>query len=396
MRPDVLARVRWSDLADGTGSRRCHLQYYRPSLFGLDTQRPQVLKTSHGCDDPIVTQRTNLDAWFIHTKLSLNLLDPRAAQSVQSGLPDPSHPMWRSYFGHLMEAALADAFVEMKPASLAVAHAEGMLAIGQLVWIEQRFYFKGVDLALREVSSGRPGRASFRAPLSTDPTLTVSGTYSAEHLTSNTSSEALRGSSRRFVLGYVQELEAREVQIRPILIADRWGAGITKPGFGFVETEPTRAWPSDVDQFEGVDWAVRLRPADLAVLKAVSEEQTKTWLAEILGEPEVPKDWGGEQYDLWTDRITLNGKHVQAAIALKGPAKFHPMTVADLGKNGDQISRLAQTAADLLVVQHCHAVTAQVVHVLHAYAANPANPRRYLVIDGYDTVRILRHFGHLA
>jgi hypothetical protein len=71
------------------------------------------------------------------------------------------------------------------------------------------------------------------------------------------------------------------------------------------------------------------------------------------------------------------------------------MTIATLGKNGDQIDRLAQTAADLIVVQHCHSITAPVVNMLKAYASDPRNPRRYMTIDGYDTLRILRHFGHI-
>lgn len=139
-----------------------------------------------------------------------------------------------------------------------------------------------------------------------------------------------------------------------------------------------------------------LTKADLKQLSVVPEQQVKEWLAEILGEPSLPNDWGGEQFDLWTDRITIDGTRLRAAFALKGPAKFHPMTVADLGKNGDQISRLAQTVADLLVVQHCHTITAAVEHTLRAFAVDPANPRRYMTIDGYQTVRILRHFGYLS
>ncbi len=342
-------------------------------------------------DEPLV-----LDAWFIHPKLALNLLDGQAARDVASRLPADSHPMWRSFHMDLMERALARAFAQLKPASLAVAHAEQTLDVGQLVWLEQRFYFKGVGTAIDDLSAGRRGRASFKAPLATNSTVSVIGSYNARYLTSDTSAGELTGASRQFVLGYVKTLSAEEVELRPILIANRWGRGSTYPGLGFVETEPLHVWPSLVDQFDGVDWAMRLSRADLDRLKDVSEEQLKIWLAGVLGEPEVPKDWGGEQFDLWTDRITIDGKRLRAAFALKGPAKFHPMTISDLGKNGDQISRLAQTVADLLVVQHCHAITAPVQHLLHAFAADPANPRRYMTIDGYDTIRILMHFKYLA
>lgn len=71
------------------------------------------------------------------------------------------------------------------------------------------------------------------------------------------------------------------------------------------------------------------------------------------------------------------------------------MTIADLGKNGDQIDRLSGTAADLLVVQHCHAIRAPVENMLRVYASDPRNPRRYMLVDGFDTLRILSYFGYL-
>jgi hypothetical protein len=131
---------------------------------------------------------------------------------------------------------------------------------------------------------------------------------------------------------------------------------------------------------------------DLDVLRGIPEKAVKAAFADILGEPEVPPDWGGEQFDLWTGRLSVAGQWLRAAIAFKGPAAFHPMRIADLGKNGDQIDRLAQTAADLMVVQHCHAITAPVVNMLKAYARNPSDPKRYMAIDGYATLEILRHF----
>ncbi|WP_404388819.1 hypothetical protein [Humibacillus xanthopallidus] len=342
-------------------------------------------------DEPLV-----LDAWFIHPKLALSLLDDAAAREVASRLPAENNPMWRSFHMDLMERALAQAFAELKPVSLAVAHAEQTLDAGQLVWVEQRFYFKGVGKALDSLAAGRVARASFTAPLATDSTVSVTGSYNVRHLTSETSAGELSGAKRQFVVGYVTALSPQEVDIRPILIANRWGRGVIYRGLGFVETEPLHVWPGAVDQFAGVDWGMRLGRPDLDRLRDVTEEQLKIWLAGIIGEPEVPKDWGGEQFDLWSDRMTVNGKRLRAAFLLKGPAKFHPMTISDLGKNGDQISRLAHTAADLLVVQHCHAITAPVQHMLHAFAADPANPRRYMTIDGYNTIRILKHFRHLG
>lgn len=336
-----------------------------------------------------------MDLWFVHPKLAMDLLDDAAARALLNGLPPAAHPLWRHFHTNAMEHALADAFVKIKPASIVVNHVEGTLEQGQLVWAEQRFYYNGIGTAFSEIKARRPGRARFHAPLATDKAFEVVGDFNAEHLTGDTAFHELSGQARNFVLGYVKDLDEKAVHLRPILIADRWGPGVDRKGLGFIETEPSHVWPGEVDQFDGVDWAMRLKPADLNILRTVAEEQIKEWLAAILGEPTLPKDWGGEQFDLWTDRITLSGKPLRAAFALKGPAKFHPMTIADLGKNGDQISRLANTVADLLVVQHCHTITAPVEHMLRAFAVDPANPRRYMTIDGYNTIRILRHFGYL-
>jgi hypothetical protein len=120
-----------------------------------------------------------------------------------------------------------------------------------------------------------------------------------------------------------------------------------------------------------------------------------TAFAEILGEPDVPKDWGGEQFDLWTTHLLVEGQPLRAAFLFKGPAEFKPMTIASLGKNGDQIDRLSSTVADVLVIQHCHSITAPVVNMARVYASDPRHPRRYLMIDGYETIKILRHFKYI-
>ena len=62
-------------------------------------------------------------------------------------------------------------------------------------------------------------------------------------------------------------------------------------------------------------------------------------------------------------------------------------------KNGDQIGRLFDEPADLLVLQHCHEVTSAVRKQMRAYAQQMGNPRRFCIIDGYDTVRMLRAYN---
>jgi hypothetical protein len=128
---------------------------------------------------------------------------------------------------------------------------------------------------------------------------------------------------------------------------------------------------------------------DLEKLREVPERDVKKAFAAIIGEPVVPKDWGGERSDLFSSRVKIDGKRISAAFAFKGPAEFKPLTIAGLGKNGDQIDRLFTEPADLLVLQHCHEITPAVRGAMRAYAQRMGDPRMFCLIDGYDTVRLL-------
>jgi hypothetical protein len=91
----------------------------------------------------------------------------------------------------------------------------------------------------------------------------------------------------------------------------------------------------------------------------------------------------------------LGGKRLTAAFLLKGPANFREMTPDMLGRRADQIYRLAQTPANLLVVQHCHQIGEAVRATLRAFAVAPHDPRRYCLMDGHDTYRLLKACGKL-
>src|SRR5262249_33068164 len=130
----------------------------------------------------------------------------------------------------------------------------------------------------------------------------------------------------------------------------------------------------------------------LEPLRAIPEVEIKNAFAEIVGEPMAPKDWGGERSDLFSSRVILDGNRISSAFVFKGPAQFKPMTLAQLGKNGDQIDRLFSEPADLLVLQHCHEITQPVRATMRAYAQQMGNLRLFCLIDGYDTVRLLRAY----
>ena len=66
------------------------------------------------------------------------------------------------------------------------------------------------------------------------------------------------------------------------------------------------------------------------------------------------------------------------------------MTIKALGKNGDQLNRIADTEAEVLVVQHCNVIRPEVYSMLQRLASDYRRIRRYMVIDGFDTLRLLR------
>jgi hypothetical protein len=335
-------------------------------------------------------RRPTLEAWFLHYDLALNVLgQDRAAPLIQT-LPAKeaplSEPRWRNAFSEALALLMEDGAAS----SLATTWVTRRAARGDLVWLDQAFYFKGVAKA-RSEGTGRP---TFSGRLDVDPNVTVTGDIGVKWVGTETAVDRLSGRGRHFILGYVEELTLIEIKLRPILIGQRIIITNT-PGLRPQLRDEAHVWPKSIDQFRDVTFNVRSTRSDLEQLRTIPEDQVKKWFADILGEPQVPKDWGGEQFDLWTRRLSIDGEQVRAAIAFKGPAAFHPMRIADLGKNGDQIDRLAQTAADLLVVQHCHEITAPVDNMLRNYALSPERPRRYMTINGYETLAILKHHRYI-
>jgi len=223
----------------------------------------------------------------------------------------------------------------------------------------------------------------------------VSFRFSPEHLTSDSSWTELSGQRRLLILGMATQITDQTIEAIPWVIADPL-ADLFKAKTLVGAHWPTRleVFIDDIDNFELVRGTGRSSSAtDLEVLRETPEKAIKNAFAEIIGEAMVPKDWGGEKSDLFTSWLKLGAKRISTAPAFKGPAKFHPMTGADLGKNGDQIGRLFSEPADLLILQHCNEITPGVRDMMRAYAQQMGNLRLFCLIDGYDTLRILGAYG---
>ncbi|WP_146153619.1 hypothetical protein [Adhaeribacter arboris] len=152
--------------------------------------------------------------------------------------------------------------------------------------------------------------------------------------------------------------------------------------------------PSDIDEFTNIK-SIEVEDEEWQeYMSKISESDVKGKLCEIL--KEIPsKDWGGESNDLFATQIHQSGRRTTAAFVLKGPSKFGEMKLTHLDKNADQIFRLAQSPAKLLIVQHSHNIGEAVGATLRAFAVSPHNPRHYCLIDGRDTYKILKAYDKL-
>jgi hypothetical protein len=131
-------------------------------------------------------------------------------------------------------------------------------------------------------------------------------------------------------------------------------------------------------------------------LKTIPESALKRAVAEIIHEDKIPRDWGGEQSDLFSSNVSVEKRYMPAAFLFKGPARFTEMKMSHLGKNGDQIVRLFAEPARLLVLQHCHNVSSAVRSTMRAFASRLHDLRYFAILDGQDTVRLLSAYKKVA
>lgn len=123
------------------------------------------------------------------------------------------------------------------------------------------------------------------------------------------------------------------------------------------------------------------------------EEATKLGILDILKERGTFKDWGGERNDFLTDKLRVGGSRRMSAFALKGPSKTGVLTPGKMGKNGDQIQRLARSPAHVLFVQYHGQIGDSVREQLETFAQlkSVMEGRKvwYGLIDGADTARLV-------
>jgi hypothetical protein len=158
----------------------------------------------------------------------------------------------------------------------------------------------------------------------------------------------------------------------------------------------------NIDEIHSFREVRKVSPHDVDKLVplAIPESSIKQSFAQILGEPFVPKDWGGETADLFTSYVVYQNKRLMTGFLLKGPAVKGTLTIRKLGKNGDQVVRLTSNSLDLYVVQFVGPIAQTVVNHLDAHVYQAAQTakrdRYYCIMDGTDTARLLKAYRKLA
>lgn len=223
--------------------------------------------------------------------------------------------------------------------------------------------------------------------------------YHTQHIVADTARMRLHKGSLLSIVAGIDSVSDREIVARPLIIGDPtyqhqfnkdMEVDLFFHGWTWYEV-----FAGDISEFSrckeatppGADkWS--------GTMRSLSEQEVKRRLCAILGD--LPKlDWAGEQDDHFAASLHLGAQQVTAAFLLKGPAQFREMTPDFLGARADQIYRLACTPAQMLVVQHCHHISEAVRATLRAFAVTPHNPRRYCLIDGKETYRILKAYGQI-
>lgn len=213
--------------------------------------------------------------------------------------------------------------------------------------------------------------------------------FSKGNLVNDTASTRMKGSTRLFIFGYIADVDTTTIRAVPYAIGDLVER---KGGFPMPFMQGLELRPEDVDQFAGLDSRWMPSASEFSAIRGVPEQLVKELLCRLLGEHTVPNDWGGEESDVLSANLSVNGRRLTAAFLLKGPSRFHPMKPTDLGRNGDQLYRLFNIPADVFVIQHCHSIGAAVRKQALAFALQRSftAPCRVLFVDGTTTARLLR------
>jgi hypothetical protein len=343
----------------------------------------------------------DLTCWYLNARRVMELVGVSSLQphlKTIATIGEIDNPLRKTALVSALKDSLTQWLRKNNPPTLGQLIMQGSLRPGSLFTHYSNYFCKGTSKACEAVRKGKqivPQIEAYSKLNEFRSGLRVRFRFHHEHLTCSSAWGELSGQRRLLVLGAATDVTDAVVDSIPWVIADPL-SNLLMRGSPVAAHWSSRleVFVDCIDNFERIrDFTPPLREKDLNVLRGIPEAEIQQAFAEIIGEPTVPKHWSGERSDLFTTWVRLDGRRISTALAFKGPAKFRPMTPADLGKNGDQVGRLFSEPADLLVLQHCHEITPPVRGMMRAYAQQMGRPRLFCLINGYDTLRILQVYG---
>ncbi len=126
--------------------------------------------------------------------------------------------------------------------------------------------------------------------------------------------------------------------------------------------------------------------------KPLDELKFKKGIQNIIKEKGKFQDWGGEKNDLMTTNLVIGGKRKISAFAFKGKGTTGILTPAKMGKNGDQIQRLFESAGDVFLIQYWGKIGEKILEQMQGWAqlksVKDGKKIFFGIIDGNDTMKI--------
>lgn len=328
-------------------------------------------------------------SWYVSNHRIIELLSSeKIPEHVMHALRHPDSQNSKLALAHILGDQILDFLRKQKIYPLHRLVAEGRLKAGMPFTYQGHLYGKGFGYKNRtplvslyeNIDKILPGKK-----------LVIE--FSKTGLVTDTAYSRLTGSTNLFAFCSITEIDGDAIRAVPYVVGDLIE---NTGGLDLTLVNSLQVPVQIIDQFSDVNFKWTPTGKQFDCLRNVPEQKVKELICRLLGEATVPKDWGGEECDLFSSNLSIAGERASAAFLLKGPARFHEMTLSDCGKNGDQIYRLFNTPADIYVVQHCHKISPAVRKTVEAYALSEySRRRRFCLIDGYDTARILHRHGML-
>lgn len=332
----------------------------------------------------------HLVSYYLSRDRVLSLIDPRSLpHQILGALQERDVAMSSAILSNVVGSYLLEAIASGDIKTLQQLAFESGLQPGSPFIYNGHFTGKGFGVANKGPSLTLTEKLD--EPLSAKKLIFE---FAKDGLINATAYTRLSGSQRSlFAFGYITDIDAETIRAVPYVIGD-----LTKGSGGplnLMFSAGLEVPPENIRQFAGMDSSWFPSKKEFGKLALVPEHEVKALICLLVGEHEVPNDWGGEESDVFTANLLVGDKRQTAAFLLKGPAAFHQMTMKDCGKNGDQIYRLFNIPAAVYIVQHCHNIGPAVRKTVEAFALQRAlvSPCNFVFMDGVTTARLLRAHG---